>query len=392
MSFRWRGYAEKVSNLGELLILAFFVVPSLLLTVSMFGGTSILFVLVALPPVFGAVLYLGASGSRPRYPDVIRANRALPVALGVLAGVGALFLRVPPYLALTAGLLALGAGFTLQVAPQLKSIGEVESSLPQFLRDLTEYRKVGYDPVRSIERLADESARETGEVFEGVVGLRRDASKYLAGFRGVLSNFADQMSLGRPPSEAQARTGSWLGRFTFFMVQTLVQAGEVPPALLERLTEFTSTLVESKREARAQMRLYQILGLLTPPILAATMLVTLTMLSSFSTFSATAGGSGAGSLGTNGYAGSAGSGFRLPGLSLSPQVYEVIYLFIVESGFAIGLVVGKALNGTVMSMDMAIAAVAVGVITVFVVHLLQPEISSLLGIKPVSAIGMRQLT
>jgi len=49
--------------------------------------------------------------------------------------------NAPAYVSLGAALAAVAAVFTIQAKPQTDAISQIEESLPQFLRALTEYRK-----------------------------------------------------------------------------------------------------------------------------------------------------------------------------------------------------------------------------------------------------------
>ena len=353
LAFRWRQYAEKAASIGEMMLTMYFIVPVFLIFGGALVGSSLIFLLIPLPLIFAALLYSSISTSRPRYPDTVNAKLILPIAVGVGVAVP-LILLVPSYsyAGVGFGLIAFAAALDVQTASQVKSINEVEESLPVFIREITEYRKVGYDLLKSLTKTS------------------RDADNnkaYKPGFKVVLQDFVGQISLGRTVGQAVAKTGSWLGRFVFFSVQALAEAGNVTPALLEQLGEFTHRFVEAKRQTRASIRLFKMLGIMMPILLSISTLITVFMLQSFATSGL---GSAAGTpFGTT-------TGFNL---QLTPLEQAVIYIFIVTSSFSVGLVIDKATEGTILSPTTSIIATAIAIAAVAGFAHLQPLLNQTLG-------------
>ncbi|PSN83748.1 hypothetical protein B9Q02_10235 [Candidatus Marsarchaeota G1 archaeon BE_D] len=238
--------------------------------------------------------------------------------------------------------------------PQIRQINDVEETLPLFIRDLTEYRKVGYDVLRSLEKVGSEA--EKGRA-------------YRAGFKAVLRDFLNQLKLGRAVSQLSARTGSWLGRFVFFSVQALAEAGNVTPALLEQLHEFTYRFIDAKKRTKSTMNTFKIMGFLLPLMLSFTMLTAIIMLSSFS--------AGFGGITATGGIQTGGFGFSLKITQLQQQM---IFVFIVLSSFVVGLVIDKAVEGTILSTTTALSAVAISLVVVAMFPVFRTFASSAFGL------------
>lgn len=354
LSFRWRQYAEKTSFLGEMMILMFFLVPVFLILGSALGVSFLSALLPVLPVVFGGVLYSSVIANRPRYPDAIKANVWLPISLAAACSFAVFFVLRIPYLSIGLGLGVFAAGIAFQTVPQIRQINDVEETLPLFIRDLTEYRKVGYDVLRSLEKVGSEA--EKGRA-------------YRAGFKAVLRDFLNQLKLGRAVSQLSARTGSWLGRFVFFSVQALAEAGNVTPALLEQLHEFTYRFIDAKKRTKSTMNTFKIMGFLLPLMLSFTMLTAIIMLSSFS--------AGFGGITATGGIQTGGFGFSLKITQLQQQM---IFVFIVLSSFVVGLVIDKAVEGTILSTTTALSAVAISLVVVAMFPVFRTFASSAFGL------------
>jgi Bacterial type II secretion system protein F domain. len=349
LTYRWRHFAQNVSTLGEMSIMGFLVVPTILLTVAAFVGTTIMALLPLLTVVFAVALYSAVNASRPKYLDVVRVNLGPPIGVSATLTAALLVARVQPYIALAAALLTAGLLLTAQTAPQFRHIQEVEDALPQFLRDITEYRKVGVDVAKAMEYLREK--------------------KYPPAFRQVLADYLHQIRMGLSFDEAEAHTASWTGRFAFYVVQTLVRMGEVPPRLLEQLTEFLTGVGEAKKQAKAEMNMYRIFTYMSPIILAFTTLMTVVMIQGFS------------GIPTGGLGGTVGGigGFGLPQLRITPQMMQLIDVFIVLTGFAMGLVTSKAVYGSIFNMSIAITSTAIALVTIAAANALTPMIAGGFG-------------
>jgi len=352
LNYRWRHFAQNVSTMGEMSIMGFLVVPTILLTVAAFAGTTIIALLPLITVLFAVALYYAVNASRPKYLDTVRVNLGPPIGVAATLLVALLAARVQPYIGVAAALLAAGLLLTAQTAPQFRHLEEVEEALPQFLRDITEYRKVGVDVAKAMEYLREK--------------------KYPAAFRGVLADYLHQIRMGLSFDEAEAHTASWAGRFAFYVVQTLVRMGDVPPRLLEQLTEFLTGVGEAKKQAKAEMNMYRVFTYMSPVILAFITLMTVVMIQGFSGLP-TGGPGGIGGIGFG--------GFSLPQLRITPQMMQIIDVFIVLTGFAMGLVTSKAVYGSIFNMSIAITSTAIALITIVATNTLMPIIAGGFGLS-----------
>ncbi len=351
LQFRWRVYSERTAFLGELIVILFLIFPMFLIALAFFTNGAVIVFLLVIPILFGTILYAITTANRPRYMDDIRLS-IVQILIAFLAsfvvgGIAEVFIGKIFY-TLGLSLFTFSLLFTIFSYKQVKEISDVEASLPQFLRDVTEFRKIGYDMVRAIRTLAEEK-------------------RYRAEFNRVLEELVRQNNMGIPLTRAKITTRSWLGKFALSTVQILIESGAVRPDLLEYLTEFTQNFIESKREAFSRMRAYQVLGVLTPILLIATILISVVIMGSFTLFDVP---------GT--------FGIQFPNVIsqviLSPINLLEMFSFIFMSSFTIGLLVTKALYGTVKYMILPTITLAIALLSVHFFDVLEPIILKLFSI------------
>ncbi|MEM0257294.1 MAG: type II secretion system F family protein [Saccharolobus sp.] len=344
LQFRWRFFAERTSFLGELIVILFLIVPMFLIALSFFTGATFLLFLLIMPLLFGTILYAITINNRPKYMDKIGLSTLqLILAFALLflvPGLVMIFIN-KIYYAIGLGLFVFSLYFTIFTYNQVREINDVENSLSQFLRDITEFRKIGYDLGRAIKALAMEK-------------------KYRPGFNKILEEIVRQDSMGIPITRARINTRSWLGKFTLATVQILIEIGAVRPDLLEYLTEFTLNFVQSKREAYSRMRVYQVLGLLTPILLILTVLISIVIMGSFTIINVP---------------NSAIGMPQIPSLLqiiLSPFSITEMFTFIFLSSFTIGLLVNKALYGTIQYMLLPAITLVLAIISIHSFNIIEP--------------------
>lgn len=337
MEFRWRQYAERVTDIGETVISLLFVLPMMILMAAfIFPGqamtmTSLTLALVI--PMLTAVVFGVVHNTQPKTYNVVGGDWKLAAAAGVATGVVVALLQVPAWLCLAASLAAASAVYGASVVVQMREIEMMERALPQFLRDVTEYRKMGYDITKGITKIAEENT-------------------YNPVFDSLLDSVAKQLNLGLRLAEVEVPTRSWLTKMCFFLLAQVVESGGGTAKCLETLTNFMNHVVRVKREAKASMRLYQILSMFTPIALSIVVAMMFTLVTSFSTFMAPG-------------LSDVLSGEAIAEMIQIPQaLVEQCYLLVVVSSICVALLSTKAVNLTAkntiwITVNLALAAAGI---------------------------------
>jgi len=268
MEFRWKQYAERASDIGETTISLLFVFPMMILMAAfIFPGQALTMtslVLAVVVPLLTVAVFGFVHSSQPKTYNVIRGDVRVALAVGAIGFAVAYLAHTSVWLCIAASLAAATALYGATVVLQMREINAMEKALPQFLRDVTEYRKMGYDIVKAITRIAEENT-------------------YNPVFDTLLKSVAKQLSLGVRMVEVDVPTRSWLTKMCFFLLAQVVESGGGTAKCLETLANFTNHVIRVKRETRSSMRLYQLLSLFTPIALSFITALMFTLLTAFST-------------------------------------------------------------------------------------------------------------
>ncbi|BBG23116.1 type II secretion system F family protein [Sulfuracidifex tepidarius] len=347
LNFRWSFYADRISSVGETIIISFLVFPTLFLVLSIFGGISLLYLLILMPPFFMVALYAMVREWRPKTFDDLSFNSTVPLALGVMSFLVGVISHAPLFVDVYVSLVIASISMYLQVKNKISEVRNVEDNLPQFLRDLTEYRKIGYNVNKSLVK----------------VSL---SESYTGRFKEILGKASSQVKSGIPLNEVSISSSSWMGKFTFFMLGLISESGNVSTMLLEELNDFTRKYVEYKREALSRIRMYQFLGVMTPILLTFVVLITTVLLSSF-------GGYLTGvspTISTTGV-------YTFQGVHISQELKELMYVFIELSSFFVGLILGKASSGTIANTVISIVGLTLALVGILAFTYVEPSIARL---------------
>jgi archaeal flagellar protein FlaJ len=314
--FNWKKYANDSSDIGEAVISIFFVLPMIILTMSFIYPNATLnivelMVFLILPMLSGAAYFL-IDKSQPKSHNTITVNLRLAVVLSVVAGVFTALLFPMLYWLVVATSVGVFAFFVGRSSfTQLHDIKKIEEDLPQFLRDLTEYKKIGYDITKAIQKLGQEG-------------------NYSKQFTTLLQDVSKQLSLGLRMKEVIIKTRSWLTGMMFDLTAEIVESGGGTPELLELVTDFTQRIETVKKETRSNMRLYEILSVATPVGLTVMIVLIQFMLQQF------------GGIVSSG----AHTGFLNEFSSPSSQFLDLTKLLIIEASVATAFLASKAIDFT----------------------------------------------
>ena len=248
MRFRWQSYAEKVGTIGEMLIIVFVLLPLLLvvgaITMPPDMVAEIAFASVAALPMIALVMYFMVRSVQPRTYDILGGDVRLGL-IGVVAGAVVSSFTGQPWLIVAVSGAAGAALYGLPVRAQIREVRLTEVALPDFLRSIAEYRKIGYNMRKAVL----ETAAKT---------------KFNPVFDSILERTAAQMSLGVRLGEVKVAMRSWLGRMTLFILDQITESGGGTPANIEDLYNFISGYNRLKKEATSSVGIYRMLGYAVP--------------------------------------------------------------------------------------------------------------------------------
>ncbi len=256
IKFNWRVYSERAGSIGEMLIILFFMTTVLFILIAVvlpYGGIGdmmMFFNFLVIPII--TVLMISVIDSmipQPKIKDYYTVNIYFVIGAFLISIIILSALNIPSiYLggvSFIAILLALGIDYYRQA----KEIRDIEAALPEFLRDITEYRKIGFPLVRAFFMIK-ESGRTYNKTFDKLVNV-------------VIAQLRAGIRLNR----VKVPTRSWLGRFVFWLLGEIEDTGGGTPAILEEFTGLITDMLDSRENAKRQLRLYLALAYVTPVFL-----------------------------------------------------------------------------------------------------------------------------
>jgi len=266
LRFQWKMFVERSMDLGESLTAFFTVSIMIILLASLilsegFIPMIILLNFIILPVAFILSLMLIESiiPENVFYISILKKHVLLSLALSLTFFIITNYVLNDYLLAIVAALSTFALSYGITYKLKEKTLRDIENGLPKLLRDITEFRKLGFTPAQAIVRL---------------VTFR----KYNKNLDKHLNKVAMNIRAGLGFRELP-KTGSWLFDYTMFILREIEESGGGTPAILENLTQHVSDIMQFRREARSSLRLYEILAYITPLILIFSLFLTLKLIS-----------------------------------------------------------------------------------------------------------------
>ncbi len=341
--FRWRSYAQSASDLGEAIIAIFFTLPLIVVAGAFVSAGDTLFLIMGtiglVIPIMAVLEYTTILRMQPQTYDTVR-GWPLPAAGAGIIAFGALYeFYQPLWLSAAGGIIAFSLVYGWSTYWQLREVRKCEEALPQFMRDITEYKKIGYDITKAVRRLSSERS-------------------YNKNFDGVLDDVSSQLQLGSSVGEVIVKTRSWLTKMVFYLLGEVVETGGGTPSLLESVTNFTQRIVGVRRETKASMRVYGLLAYATPVGLAVVIMTMYYMLQQF-----------------GGLLGSGVSiGILSGALALPASFLTLSKVMVVETAAVAGFLAGKTIDFTGRNTFRIAIGVSLAVVSIFAIQFLIPQL------------------
>jgi len=338
LQYRWQKYTNSASDMGEMLVSLFFVLPVLILTSAMVTSDAnmLAVMVIAIIPLIVVLGIIMVSNTQPKTYDKLDSNYLYAIIVGAVVFV-LVFLITRNYLAVAGGVIAASVVYGMPILEQQREINKIESALPQFMRDMTEYKKLGYDLIGAIIKIANEN-------------------DYNAIFNAYIRRVAARLKMGFSLKESIVRTRSWLTNTSFFLLSELAESGGGTPAILENITNFIVSVNRVKAETKSSMRIYEFLTYFTPvglAFVAGIMVTVMTTLMTGNMF----GGANVVGLGTGGFA---------LGQITSATTTLINYLIIMVA-VGMSIVAGKAIDFTVKSTVRVAIVTIIAVVSILLV-------------------------
>lgn len=327
---RYKHYTNNVGTIGEILVTLLLILPILIMVASFIlpGGSLeqiTLFATIGLP-IFAILMSVVIATMQPATFNSVGLSQ---VAVAVLGGIG-LFVGIGVYTIYNEIWLSVALGIVIPstisavIAGRYNNeIYRAEQYLPQFLRDMTEYKKIGYDVNLALIHLSGEN------LYSSLLNKRLDEASIL------LKN-------GTAPTTVvkAIQFRSWFTKISFYLLGYTAEFGGGTPKTLETINKFITNAKQVVKEGKSEISSLTLIIFAAPVIMAFTGGMILNMLGSFDTslfeIPESSGEFGGGGLSSN----------FINLITITPAFLEMIKTLIVTSSLLGAFVITKAIDFT----------------------------------------------
>ncbi|WP_179368131.1 hypothetical protein [Candidatus Nitrosotenuis sp. DW1] len=248
--FKFSKYAKQSEIIGEAMLILLNILPILLMTSSfLMAGesiqiiTSISFIVIPGMTIFMIIII---SSFQPKSKDSVEFN-IFSVLIGGTFALIVLIINQPYWMILATAVSVMAIFNQITTSYQFREISMIESALPDFFRDITEYRKIGISIPNALIKIANQRS-------------------YNCYFDSLLSKITTNLSLGNNLNKIleSMTIRSWLGRTSFFVLGKIAVSGGGTPEILEQVTEFAGKIKEAKYETGSRLQIFSYMAYASP--------------------------------------------------------------------------------------------------------------------------------
>ena len=271
------------------------------------------------------LMYVAIHGIQPRFRDIYNDLHGLAIA-GVSGGIVAVLTTIiglERYLAIGITLFSMTISYGLWFKTWYNRVIAEEKNLVRFIRDLIEFRKIGYSIDHSIREL-----------------LRRNLYDPL--FNSILQDYLNGKYSAR----------SWLIRATFRILSVAEESGSDLPSHLEIINKHINSFVFNRLKVKSTLRPKEFMLYLMPFIIAFCLNMIYILLSKYSTSVSV-------------------PGFILPGMTSSSfKLLTEARNTVIYSSIAMSLLVSKASDYTIRNTIRASIVVALSLVSIYLTEII----------------------
>lgn len=356
---RMENYVNQITTLAEI-ALTVLTIPTLPMVVGFIIAPEIVYNMLFLQlfvfvPAVGFMFYSVAASIQPEFKDEYKFTYIPSVVLGAAGLVVSLLLirqNLVAGISFIGGMIALG--YYIEYSRFRRIYGEIEKTLPQLFRDLSELRQMM--PIsEALNRMVK-------------MGYPKHVTR-------ILQKVAAQRAQGIKLTEQPWASKSWFWKFTQFIIGKIEESGGGTAELFRQLMLFFTEFNNIMSSVRSALKIYEFVIYTIPAIFAVVSYSTLGIFVAMSQVSQ--------SMGIGNMTAEAGAqlGAQFPQLmklfkGIEPTVLLINDIIIVEMSFILGLLGGKVVSGTLrdtraLAITLLITSIVIIVAPQFVTNLIQ---------------------
>jgi len=355
MKRRMENYVNQIVTLTEI-SLTVLVLPTLPTIVGFIIAPDIVYSMLYMQmfvfiPVVGFLFYSVSNAIQPEFRDEYKFTYVPSVVGGLIGLIVSVFLAQQKLIAGVAFIIGTTAlGYYIEYSRYRRVFAEIEKTLPQIFRDLSELRQMMPIPEALNQMTKMGYPKNVARILQRVSALRSQGIKL---------------------TEQPWASRSWFWKFTQFLIGKIEESGGGTAELFRQLMVFFAEFNNIMTSVRNSLRIYEFVIYAIPAIFA---LVSYSTLGIFVAMSNVSQSMGIGQLSAEA---SAQLGAQFPQLmrmfsGIDPMVLTINDVIIVEMSLILGFLGGKVTSGTARdTRALAIAMIVTAIIVIFAPQLVQ---------------------
>ncbi len=335
IQFKYANYKSQAHVIGETLLILLTILPTMILVSSFMlaedSVKTVMGVSLVLIPLVTIFTILMICMSQPRNHNLVSFDfRA--VVVGGICAVVLLLAGHEPWVIVGVSVSASAVFGYIRCLGQFREIALAESALAEFLRDITEYRKIGIPIPNALIRISKE--RRYNRYFDGMLGA-------------ISAGLKRGMNLAEIAGPVLIR--SWVAKTALFVLAKVAESGGGTAAVLEQMTNFAAGIEQAKKEMHASISVISYFAFLSPVMMAYTAREMIGVLARVN--------SGLDQMTSDVFVGT---------MQVSGETVGAINLLIIVSAVGIGLVMCKLVHFTIKYTIPLGVAVLIAVVSILV--------------------------
>ncbi|MFN3654303.1 MAG: type II secretion system F family protein [Candidatus Nitrosotenuis sp.] len=257
---RYQIYTNNVSTVVEALVTLLIILPIMIMVVSfVLPGSSLeqvtLFATIGIP-LLTIIMGVIISSIQPANFNSVGLDQktlALLFGAGIVSGLASYILFKEIWIALAAGFLIPSAISAIISGRYVREVARLEHDLPEFLRDITEYKKIGYD------------------ILLAIIHLSKD-NIYHSAFAKKLAEVGLLVDTGISPTSSVKTTEfrSYFTKISFYLLGYIAEFGGGTPKTLETITKFITNAKNVVKEGKSTISALGLIIFASPVIMVFT--------------------------------------------------------------------------------------------------------------------------
>lgn len=263
LQFHIKSYTDSANEISQMVLLAFIMLPLMALGMTFIASgdtaASFLIVILFMLPVISIMILMMVDSKQPKSQDTVCAD-IIPIASAIILSLMLMIASLEAWQALGISVITYGIMNTARQFKRFRQISEIDSALPSFMREISDYHDKGTDVFLAISNIASNS--EYNKTFHEMIGV-----------------ISKKMQFGNTLTRASesANLKSWMSRIVFFILSEIHESGGGNSKTLQMVTSFVEEYTISKKEMHSSLKGSLVIAYIAPVLMVMILVMSLQM-------------------------------------------------------------------------------------------------------------------